>query len=59
MNDKELFVEYQVTGFEGIQKSGPFCCTSEALEQAKDIAGYEGVYDVKLVDGDTKTKIIC
>jgi hypothetical protein len=44
------YVEYEVTGFDGIiQKAGPYPA-NEVQSQKDDIAGYEGVYNVRIVE---------
>jgi len=42
------FIEYEVEGFGGIQKAGPYSET-EIESQRDDIAGYEGVKNVRIV----------
>jgi len=46
----KFVVKYKVVGFDGEQQAGPYLSLSEAVSQRTDIAGYEGVYDVILVD---------
>jgi hypothetical protein len=43
------FVEYEVEGFPGTQKAGPYSET-EVYYQMDDIAGYEGVKNVRIVE---------
>lgn len=46
------YVEYQVQGFDGlVQKAGPYSA-GEVQSQRDDIAGYEGVYNVKVVPAE-------
>ena len=56
LNDHNLvggnmyYVEYEVKGFDGvIQKAGPYPA-NEVQSQKDDIAGYEGVYNVRIVE---------
>lgn len=43
------YVEYEVEGFDGIvQKAGPYS-SAEVQYQKDDIAGYEGVKNVRIV----------
>lgn len=44
-----FFVEYEVEGFPGTQRSGPYSET-EVQSQRDDIAGFEGVKNVRLVE---------
>lgn len=43
-----FYVEYEVEGFDGIQCAGPYP-TEEIQSQRDDIAGFEGVKNVKVV----------
>lgn len=46
------YVEYEVKGFEGvIQKAGPYPA-SDVQYQKDDIAGFEGVKNVRIVPAD-------
>lgn len=45
-----FFVEYEVEGFEGTQRQGPYPA-EEVQSQMDDIAGYEGVKNVRKVEG--------
>lgn len=46
------YVEYEVKGFDGlVQKAGPYSA-AEVQSQKDDIAGYEGVYNVKVIPAD-------
>jgi len=45
------FVEYEVDGFDGVQRAGPYTAT-EIESQRDDIAGYEGVKNVRIVTQD-------
>jgi len=46
------YVEYEVRGFDGlVQKAGPYSA-AEVQYQRDDIAGYEGVYNVKVVPAE-------
>jgi hypothetical protein len=49
-----LFVEYEVEGFEGIQTAGPYS-EAEIQSQRDDIAGYEGVKNVRIVKPEDRT----
>lgn len=43
-----LFVEYEVEGFPGTQKAGPYT-EADIQSQRDDIAGYEGVKNVRIL----------
>lgn len=43
-----FYVTYEVIGFDGIQKAGPYLQV-DVQYQRDDIAGYEGVVNVKVV----------
>lgn len=47
------YVEYEVAGFDGIQKAGPYSA-SEVQYQKDDIAGFEGVHSVRIVPAETE-----
>lgn len=46
-----FFVEYEVEGFDGLQKAGPYDA-NEIDSQRNDIAGYEGVVNVRIVPAE-------
>ncbi len=46
-----FYVEYEVNGFDGIQKAGPYS-QAEVQYQRDDIAGYEGVFNVKVIPAE-------
>lgn len=50
---KMFYVEYEVHGFDGIQKAGPYS-QAEVQSQRDDIAGYEGVCNVRVVPAEAK-----
>lgn len=43
------FVEYEVDGFPGTQRAGPYSA-DEVQSQMDDIAGYEGVRNVRKIE---------
>ena len=43
------YVEYEVDGFDGIQKAGPYSA-ADVQWQKDDIAGYMGVKNVRVVE---------
>lgn len=45
------YVEYEVDGFDGIQKAGPYSA-GEVESQRFDIAGYEGVKNVRVIPAE-------
>ena len=48
-DDEDLFVSHSVKGFPGGMLSGPYKSLSTAESERDDIAGYEGVYDARIV----------
>ncbi len=48
-----FYVEYEVHGFDGIHKAGPYS-QAEVQSQRDDIAGYEGVCNVRVVSAEAK-----
>jgi hypothetical protein len=46
-----FYVEYEVNGFDGIQKAGPYPA-NEVQYQKDDIAGYEGVFNVRIIPAE-------
>lgn len=51
---KMFYVEYEVDGFDGIiQKAGPYSA-ADVQWQKDDIAGYEGVKNVRIVEENTE-----
>jgi hypothetical protein len=48
-----FYVEYEVNGFDGIQKAGPYS-QAEVYSQRDDIAGFEGVCNVRVVPAEDK-----
>jgi hypothetical protein len=43
-----FYVQYEVEGFPGTQEAGPYSA-GEVQSQRDDIAGYEGVKNVKVI----------
>ena len=48
-----FYVEYEVSGFDGIHKAGPYS-QAEVQSQRDDIAGYEGVCNVRVIPAEAK-----
>ena len=48
-DDNDLFVSYNIDGFPGGMLSGPYKDMTQAIEELKDIRGYEGVKEATLV----------
>lgn len=48
---KMYYVEYEVEGFDGIQKAGPYSA-GEVQSQKDDIAGFEGVHSVRVIPAE-------
>jgi hypothetical protein len=46
-----FYVEYEVNGFDGIQKAGPYS-QADVQYQRDDIAGFEGVCNVRIVPAE-------
>jgi len=46
-----FYVEYEVHGFDGIQKAGPYS-QADIQYQRDDIAGFEGVCNVRIVPAE-------
>jgi hypothetical protein len=44
----KYYIQYEVDGFPGIQQAGPYF-QSEMQSQFDDIAGFEGVKNVRIV----------
>ena len=51
---KQFYIEYEVEGFEGLQEAGPYS-QEDVIYQRDDIAGYEGVKNVRVVTPDQRT----
>jgi hypothetical protein len=45
----KYFVQYEVEGFPGTQQAGPYS-KEDVQYQRNDIAGYEGVKNVKVIE---------
>ena len=45
------YIIYQIVGFDGFQKAGPYSWVM-ADYQFRDIAGFEGVFNVKMVPAE-------
>lgn len=43
-----FYIQYEVEGFPGTQEAGPYS-TEEVQYQRDDIAGYEGIKNVRVV----------
>ncbi len=43
------YIEYEVLGFKGIQKAGPYT-KEQVFSQFDDIKSYEGVKNVKIIE---------
>lgn len=50
----QYYVEYEVTGFDGIKSAGPYPY-DEIQYQRDDIAGYEGVKNVRIITAEQRT----
>ncbi len=48
---KMFYVVYEVNGFDGIHKAGPYS-QADVQYQRDDIAGYDGVMNVKVVPAE-------
>jgi len=48
---KMFYVVYEVNGFDGVQKAGPYS-QADVQYQRDDIAGFEGVVNVKVVPAE-------
>lgn len=46
-----FYVVYEVNGFDGIHKAGPYS-QADVRYQRDDIAAYEGVFNVKVVPAE-------
>jgi len=50
-----FYVEYEVNGFDGTHKAGPYS-QAEIEYQRRDIAGYEGVVNVRVIPAEEKSE---
>lgn len=47
-----FYVTYEVNGFDGIHKAGPYACIELAWENLDDIKGYEGVCNARVMPAE-------
>lgn len=45
---RKYYVKYKVRGYDKEQKAGPYASAAIALNEERDIAGYEGVYNTRV-----------
>lgn len=52
----KYYVAYEVVGIEGTHEAGPYDFIEEAVGNQADIQGYEGVYNVRIVERESQAE---